>query len=1100
MDAETTVESLLREIDIEVNNSIRESKSERHLKKILDDNISDTTHNDNVLSSPFKATLQPLETDLLLPPSRKLASTIENLSGSTVTHRITKNSSPSAMKLQARIDRTPGTECDADIMDSARPLLPHSKSDTFLSSPVHFSMDEESFASDDNYSPQIKHSPSKIPLTSKIIINNFMKNDVPPTRASSGSSVGDEKITSLSVTLPNDHVYNLEKIPSIPDTPELGVFVQPNLNKTESLRFVSVSTFEKDREEHQSTKEASPYCEENEQESDIRDLSIALEPNSTIAEASTAEDLKLLSAELSNGQVDGENGSVIISPFETGLTEEDSTTDDLQTQIDNAPILESKEKFAYSLEGEGFETEVKPENNAPDTAAVDEDTKDGTSKLPEIEKGKNTEGKTPAMGLGLVSIGCPENNNAINQNIAEEIVENKVVLEADSHETLSFKSLVPVNTELDATSVKETDVGSPNDSIDELVDFTPVLPQLPVLDPLFLDDPLNHDPDSSLDSIDARRQISPTDYLSVWHLQDSVIPAPETTIKQAPRPDSPMMQHSYRFKPKLVHSSKIRYSETLSRESQVRNHDYDDNVSLGEEFSKVMENMLGDNASSLLTSVETTSLRPNYLNIWTDEETQMREKYTKVDVSEILIEEGKLTNLKSSSNDVVVGKADSIKSYEVDMESIESNSEGLRTSGHIESPFKFIRKKEYQEPELNNSANLFSKPLKGKPREEKKLEDNVIEKLVEEVAVVEDKEALVEEELKDYGILYLKLEKMKINLSGISNHQAKFCLEIDNGINVARSPWKKLDDDDYFIIDRELEIPTLNLKQTIYVTLKCQYKKAETELVEVVKKISVGKKYNFIGKNKYAYEKRYVQRPVTFDEWDYMFAEDGSFGYCEIKLDKEFLKQNKFNGSFDKISAEVKNRWARIPNNKDSKVKNFELPRRKEYKIGTIEFNGCYIERSSNLEVFPKNRELVNDMVKKLQEQEKIRREGYLQQEGGDLEGVIKKRFFKLNGTSMVGFHENSGKAQITINLLKVCKVISSSDVVRGKEVRNLTDLVLVGESFELVFNNGDKIILNSDISTRDTIEWYNTIKRVVELNSVHQPWVKKMSKFSIRT
>ena len=343
--------------------------------------------------------------------------------------------------------------------------------------------------------------------------------------------------------------------------------------------------------------------------------------------------------------------------------------------------------------------------------------------------------------------------------------------------------------------------------------------------------------------------------------------------------------------------------------------------------------------------------------------------------------------------------------------------------------------------------------------------------------------------LVDYGVVYVFVEKIKINIEGIHRHRASFSLEVNNGINVTQTEWSKVNKSNYLIVGKEFELPITSFDQKLTFVLRCRYTRPENELVEVVEKVNMGRSLGGLGKTKYAYEKKFVQKPVEFDEWDYAFAPDGSAGYLELLLQKDFLRRIKFRR--EHVSQyEMVNKWARIyDKRKDPKLRH-ELPHRQPYSVGKIKLWACFIERTSNSERFPKTMALVNDIIKKYKKQAKITKEGFLMQEGGDAQNGMIKRYFKLEGTQLVGYHEVSRNPKIKINLLKV-KNLEERGIGRKSGGRYFTDSLL-DSSFKLIFEDGECITMNSEISRADAREWCEKIRESLDLNFVHQPWVKK--------
>lgn len=340
----------------------------------------------------------------------------------------------------------------------------------------------------------------------------------------------------------------------------------------------------------------------------------------------------------------------------------------------------------------------------------------------------------------------------------------------------------------------------------------------------------------------------------------------------------------------------------------------------------------------------------------------------------------------------------------------------------------------------------------------------------------------------DNGALYLKLGGISgIMLHGVKAHKAQFALEFDNGKNVAQSQWQPMTDNGCINFDREFEVlldKNPKKQGKIIVTLKCRYEKIvyEPEMKEIIEKVPISTKKSLFGKKKeyYQYQKKLVMKSPKEDEWEYLFARDGSFGRCELVLDEDFLNHTRF--QVRTIKLDIKNEWARQhgPPNK----KPYQLPRVAPYIIGKLKLDVCYLSRSSALEKFPKSLAIAFGILSKYRSQQSMSKEGYLMQTGGDLGDEIIRRYFKLRGNKLVGYHEITREAKIIINLLMV------SDVL-GMTYTDNEDSNEEQQCFQLVFANGDTITFDTEFSTDEKYDWFVKLKRIVDLNKSHQPWVK---------
>lgn len=353
----------------------------------------------------------------------------------------------------------------------------------------------------------------------------------------------------------------------------------------------------------------------------------------------------------------------------------------------------------------------------------------------------------------------------------------------------------------------------------------------------------------------------------------------------------------------------------------------------------------------------------------------------------------------------------------------------------------------------------------------------------------------------DKGTLYLNFHFIeRLNLPNIKQHNASYCLEFDNSIDTTKTSWTKIPNDGNLILDNEFELPIDNfMNNRILITLKVKYHSVVNEIVEVVERVPLGKKFIF-GKTRFRENVKFVERPSkSRDEWDYLVAKDGSVGQAELVINEKFLNSSEF--AKQTIELDLINKWARLPT-KGSQTHNvqiYELARRPGYKIGCLKIDACYLSRTSELESLPKSLSIARKVVEKYRRQAEIEMEGYLLQEGGDVGDILTNRYYKLKGIELIGYHEISMAPKININLLNVVQVLHKSDILSEDEKndnqrRNITDILLFNESFQLVFADGERITLVTD-STSDTPDaWYHKLKEVVDLNCFHQPWVKKFN------
>lgn len=401
---------------------------------------------------------------------------------------------------------------------------------------------------------------------------------------------------------------------------------------------------------------------------------------------------------------------------------------------------------------------------------------------------------------------------------------------------------------------------------------------------------------------------------------------------------------------------------------------------------------------------------------------------------------------------------------------------------HVDSPFKVTKHRNL----LNKVTNNSSENVQLSPRNMSPI--IVQKKTAKNLNVFNQNDILEtsgEKESHDQGKIYILLNKInKLGLDHIKERDAKISVEFDNGINVIQTPWELITDNPVCIgLDKEFEIILENpIIQEVIITLKCKYKKLPYELIHVIDKIPVKKKFIF-GKTKYKYETKSVKKDIEFDTWDYKFAQDGSFARCKILLNRDTLEKIKFqksNYKFDLI-----NEWERIPDKKSKPI--WDLPRKQPYRIGTLDIDMCYLPRSSPLEKFPKTLKLAKKIVDKLSEQSMIEQTGYLWQNGGDTAGSSRKLYFELKGSNLIACNEITKKPKALINLLNVTHIVATDEHnTKAKDIPHFDNC------FEILFRNREVIYFGAETIDLKN-QWIESIDNVLKLNKFHQPWVKKL-------
>lgn len=637
---------------------------------------------------------------------------------------------------------------------------------------------------------------------------------------------------------------------------------------------------------------------------------------------------------------------------------------------------------------------------------------------------------------------------------------------------------------------------------------TPVLRSVSKFDSIFVDDLFGDEGDTTAEFNCKNKTVKPDNYLAIWHVQESNQPAVEKPIlpTQNQRIVSKVLTENvrYSFKPKIVHHPKYHY---LNKDAQTAL-----TTSLSQQFEGALKILDAD-----VQPVPSPTKFKRPMKIWPE---PRNPSYHMENTKSTIIEDMFGENIDSSviktpSKAALVNKAVSIKSVLVDFDyndsiikqhnpagqtfknsSVSDPDESLRPKSHCCSPFKIKGRKEAfstapdndDEYNYDSSQNYTMLDIDANPdnieldSKESVLKDIEINELLEEV----EKDP---QEFVDEGVYYLNMNKVRVNLSEIKKHKAKMCIHIDNGINSIQTEWKQIEEDGELVLDNELEIPITKDVYKLTLTLKCKYERPQNELKEVIQKVPVSKSSIFARK-KYNYERRYVRQKVEHDDWDYLFANDGTYAQLEIGLSEDFLTYNEM--SIQHVEIKMINRWAKLYSKymNDKPIK--DLPRRQPFPAATFYYDSYYSRRVSSLESFPKTLTQAIKMARQLNLQNSIVKEGCMLQDGGDLNGLLEKRYFKLQGTRLIGYHEVTMKPKIEINLLNVVDITDNTNTEPSG--RNFTNLFLFGECFQLLFKDGEQMSFTCQMSGSETRQWFYTIKQVIDLNVTHQPWIKKLA------
>lgn len=340
---------------------------------------------------------------------------------------------------------------------------------------------------------------------------------------------------------------------------------------------------------------------------------------------------------------------------------------------------------------------------------------------------------------------------------------------------------------------------------------------------------------------------------------------------------------------------------------------------------------------------------------------------------------------------------------------------------------------------------------------------------------------------EERGKLFFRVLGFKnINLPDIGIHNGKFSLTLDNGVHSVTTPSYNLDGHKV-PIGKEFELTVTDTLEFI-LTMKMSYEKPKGKLVEVTERKVVKSKHRLsrlFGSKDIITTTKFVPTEVK-DTWANKFAQDGSFARCYIDL-QQF--EDKITGKALQFDLNCFNEWeTRVSNPNDHGIN-----RLKPYTIGQLEVKMLFVPRSDPKEVLPTSIRTAYESIDELNQEFNTTHEGYLHQEGGDCP-IFKRRFFKLQGTSLLAHSEMSHKTRAKINLSKVVDIIYvDKENINRSKYRNFSDVLLVEHSFKIKFANGELIDFCAP-NKKEMKQWIDILELIVYRNRFRrQPWVKLM-------
>lgn len=364
----------------------------------------------------------------------------------------------------------------------------------------------------------------------------------------------------------------------------------------------------------------------------------------------------------------------------------------------------------------------------------------------------------------------------------------------------------------------------------------------------------------------------------------------------------------------------------------------------------------------------------------------------------------------------------------------------------------------------------------------------------------------------DRGRLFVRIVSLSVDLPSIDDKRAKFSLTLDNGIHCITTqsvPLKKST-----LLDEEFEL-TVNDHLEFILTMKAKWTKPLGEKniaarspprpqprtsVPVAPVLSISSKSSNSPEKRGFASKLFGRKSATpgrqlganlgaiagvtaggtrgsatkaavggmmqgtaapaKDPWDTLVAADGSF--ARAYLDFAQYEKEVF-GRPSTFELPCFNEWVKSASGK--KVA--------PYKIGSVQVQLMFIPRASRSETLPASIKEALKELKQAKQRAPIRRQGFLSQLGGDCK-YWRRRYFDLDGPTLVAHSESSRKPRATINLSKAVSVVQATQENMGHD------------GFQVKFANGETIDFTG--SDSDVGEWMASMAQVIEGHNF-APW-----------
>lgn len=348
----------------------------------------------------------------------------------------------------------------------------------------------------------------------------------------------------------------------------------------------------------------------------------------------------------------------------------------------------------------------------------------------------------------------------------------------------------------------------------------------------------------------------------------------------------------------------------------------------------------------------------------------------------------------------------------------------------------------------------------------------------------------------DRGRLFLKVEGLKdLRLPLDASRNQKVTLTLDNGlqtVTTSPTPLAELKKTGLIPIDQEFELlvgDDLELILTMNAIQDLPPKSIASSLLPAGNLATTPpsspkkKRFSFFGspKKKEKATIGNIGSPVqqlSKDPWTDMIGPNGEFGRAYI-VESQF--EAEIYGRKQTFVVSCFNEWAvkRRPITHDfsqpkkgQKPPQFSAIKKEPFRIGGLQVSMLYIPKFCKSEQLPGSMRQCLHELKRASAYRGVHFEGYLSQQGGDC-SFWRRRWFTLNGSNLIGHHEQSRKVRVEINMTNVRDIMEFSSVPSYE-----IDVPCINEdrSFRIMFKDQETLSFYAD-SIEEKDEWLKNLK-----------------------